>query len=67
VTAHQLTLIAVIGTAACWGALALAWLFGAIYYQSQAPAERTRSRVGTAVWPGLVITAAIDFAVPRAD
>jgi protein-S-isoprenylcysteine O-methyltransferase Ste14 len=66
-TAHQLTLLAVIGTVACWGAFALAWLFGAIYYQSQAPAERIRSRFGTAVWPGLVITLAIDFAVPRAD
>ncbi|MGH3286826.1 MAG: hypothetical protein ACRDPD_19450 [Streptosporangiaceae bacterium] len=47
-TIHQLTLLAGIGTAACWGALALAWLFGAIYYQSQAPAERIRARIGTA-------------------
>ena len=66
-TAHQLTLLAVIGTTVCWGAFALAWLLGAIFYESQAPAERTRSRFGTAVWPGLVITVAIDFAVPRAD
>jgi hypothetical protein len=67
VTAHQLTLLAVIGTTVCWGAFALAWLLGAIFYESQAPAERTRSRFGTAVWPGLVITVAIDFAVPRAE
>jgi protein-S-isoprenylcysteine O-methyltransferase Ste14 len=67
VTAHQLTLLAVIGTAACWGAFALTWLLGAIYYESQAPAERSHSWFGAAVWPGLVITIAIDFAVPRAD
>lgn len=66
-TAHQLTLLAVIGTVACWGAFALAWLLGAIYYESQAPAERTRSWFGTAVGPGLVITFAVTFAVPRAD
>jgi protein-S-isoprenylcysteine O-methyltransferase Ste14 len=67
VTTHQLNLLAVIGTAACWGAFALAWLLGAIYYDPQAPAERSRSWFGAAVWPGLVITIAIGFAVPRAD
>jgi protein-S-isoprenylcysteine O-methyltransferase Ste14 len=66
-TAHQLTLLAVIGIAACWGALALAWLLGAIYYESRAPAERKRSWFGTAVWPGLAITFAVTFVVPRAD
>jgi len=30
-TADQLTLLAVIGIAACWGALALAWLLGAAW------------------------------------
>jgi hypothetical protein len=66
-TSHQLTLLAVIGTAACWGAFALAWLLGAILYEPQAPTERTRSRFGTAVavWPGLVIVIAVDLAVPR--
>jgi protein-S-isoprenylcysteine O-methyltransferase Ste14 len=67
VTAHQLNLLAVIGTVACWGAFALAWLLGAIYYDPQAPAERSRSWLGAAVGPGLIITIAIDFAVPRAD
>jgi len=67
VTSHQLALLAVIGTAACWGALALAWLLGAIFYESQAPAERTRSWFGSALWPGLVITLALAFAIPRAD
>jgi len=66
-TSHQLALLAVIGTAACWGALALAWLLGAIFYESQAPAERTRSWFGSALWPGLVITLALAFAIPRAD
>jgi protein-S-isoprenylcysteine O-methyltransferase Ste14 len=66
-TPHQLTLLAVIGTAACWGALALTWLLGAIYYEPKAPAERKRSLLGTAVWPGAVVTIAVDLAVPRAD
>jgi len=67
VTLDQLNVLAVIGIVACWGALALAWLLGAIYYQSRAPAERTRSWFGASVWPGLVIVIAIDFGVPRAD
>ena len=64
-TGHQLNLLAVIGIAACWGAFALAWLLGAILYEPQAPPERTRSWFGAAVWPGLVIVVALDFAVPR--
>jgi protein-S-isoprenylcysteine O-methyltransferase Ste14 len=66
-SAHQLTLLAAIGTAVCWGAFALAWLLGAIFYESQAPAERTRSRFGTAGGLGLVITVALSVAIPRAD
>jgi protein-S-isoprenylcysteine O-methyltransferase Ste14 len=65
-TSHQLTLLAVIGTAVCWGAFALAWLLGAIFYESEAPAERSRSRFGTAAWPGLVITTVLSLAIPRA-
>ena len=41
---QDLNLLAVVGLVACWGALALAWLAGAIYFESQAPAERTRAR-----------------------
>ena len=40
---QDLNLLAVVGLVACWGAVALAWLAGAIYYESQAPAERTRA------------------------
>jgi protein-S-isoprenylcysteine O-methyltransferase Ste14 len=65
VTTDQLTLLAVIGTAACWGALVLAWLLGAIFYEPQAPPERTRSWFGSALWPGVAIVVALDFAVPR--
>jgi protein-S-isoprenylcysteine O-methyltransferase Ste14 len=65
VTNHQLTLLAVIGTAACWGALVLAWVLGAIYYEPQAPDERQRSWVGAALWPGVAVTIALDLAVPR--
>jgi hypothetical protein len=42
-TTQQLNLLAVIGIAVCWGAVVLAWLGGAIYYQSREPAERTRA------------------------
>jgi hypothetical protein len=41
-TTQRLDLLAVIGIAVCWGVVALAWLAGAIYYQSREPAERTR-------------------------
>jgi protein-S-isoprenylcysteine O-methyltransferase Ste14 len=60
-------LIAVVGIAACWGALALAWILGAIYYESQAPPERKRSLFGAAIWPVLLVTIAATLAVPRAD
>jgi len=62
-----MNLIAVIGIAACWGLLVLAWVAGAIYYEPQAPPERSRSWLGTAVVPGLVVTFAVAIAVPRAD
>jgi protein-S-isoprenylcysteine O-methyltransferase Ste14 len=64
-TEDQLALLAVVGAATCWGAFVLAWLLGAILYEPQAPPERTRSRIGSALWPGLIIVAALDFAVPR--
>jgi protein-S-isoprenylcysteine O-methyltransferase Ste14 len=66
-TEQQLNLIAVIGLVACWGAFALAWLAGAIYYESRAPAERTRSWFGSATSVGAAIVLGIDLAVPRAD
>ena len=36
-TTQRLDLLAVIGIAVCWGVVALAWLAGAIYYQSREP------------------------------
>jgi hypothetical protein len=42
-TTQRLDLLAVIGIAVCWGVVALAWLAGAIYYQSREPAARTRA------------------------
>jgi protein-S-isoprenylcysteine O-methyltransferase Ste14 len=67
VTAHQLNLLAVVGLAVCWGALALAWLAGAIYYEPRAPQERTRSRLGSTMPTGTAIVAVASIAVPRAD
>jgi hypothetical protein len=41
-TTQQLNLLAVISLAACWGAVVLAWLAGAIYYQSREPGNPVR-------------------------
>ncbi len=50
----------------CWGAFAATWLVGAIYNQSRAPAERTRTGLGS--WgTGWIIVAVAWTAVPRAD
>lgn len=66
VTPQQLNLLAAVGLAACWGAFLLAWLAGAIYYESRAPAERTRTRFGSTTWIGIVIVTVASIAVPRA-
>ncbi len=64
-TAHQWTMLTVIGLAACWGAVALTWLAAAIFWEPQAPAERSRvAWAGTSA--GLLIVLAVDFSVPRA-
>jgi protein-S-isoprenylcysteine O-methyltransferase Ste14 len=66
-TTQQMNLIAVVGIVACWGALALAWLVGAILYEPEAPAERTRTWwLGTAASTGLVLSLVVGLAVPRA-
>lgn len=64
---QDLNLIAVVGLAACWGAVALAWLAGAIYYESQAPAERTRKAYASPLWISTAILVTVSVAVPRAD
>jgi len=66
-TMQQLNLLAAVSLAACWGAFALAWLAGAIYYESQAPEERTRAWFGSAMPIGGVIVAAVAIAVPKAE
>jgi hypothetical protein len=65
-TTQQLNLLAEISIAACWGAVALAWLAGAIYYQSREPAERTRVSYLSPVLITTVIMV-VSAAVPRAD
>jgi protein-S-isoprenylcysteine O-methyltransferase Ste14 len=66
-TPRQLDLLAVVGCATCWGAVVLAWLGGAIYYDTQDPGERTRVRwFGSSLGAGAVIVTAISVAVPRA-
>jgi protein-S-isoprenylcysteine O-methyltransferase Ste14 len=67
VTTQQMNLIAVIGIVACWGAFALAWLASAIYYESQAPAERIRKGYASRLWISTPIVVAVAVAVPRAD
>ena len=66
-TTQQLNLLAVIGIAACWGVVALAWLAGAIYYQSREPAERTRASYLSPLLITTVIMVVVSAAVPRAD
>jgi protein-S-isoprenylcysteine O-methyltransferase Ste14 len=64
---HDLNLIAVIGLVACWGTMALAWLAGAIYYESQAPAEKTRATYASPMWISTLVVVCATVAVPRAD
>jgi protein-S-isoprenylcysteine O-methyltransferase Ste14 len=64
---HDMNLLAVVGLAACWGAVALAWLTGAIYYEPHAPAERTRKRYASPLWISTAIVVAVSVAVPRSD
>lgn len=66
-TTHQLNLLAGISIAVCWCAFVVTWLTAENYSAGRAPAERTRSRFGTAVTPGLIIVAVISVAVPKAD
>lgn len=64
---QDLNLLAVVGLVACWGAVALAWLAGAIYFESQAPAERTRARYVSPMWISTLAAVAAAVAVPQAD
>jgi protein-S-isoprenylcysteine O-methyltransferase Ste14 len=60
-------MIAVYGLVACWGAVAVAWLAGAIYYESRAPAERSRTRFVAPMYISTAMVAGLTVAVPRAD
>ncbi len=64
---QPLTMIAVAGLVACWAAVALAWLAGAIYYESRAPAEQSRTRFVSPMVFSTVIVVGLYAAVPRAD
>ena len=66
-TTQRLDLLAVIGIAVCWGVVALAWLAGAIYYQSREPAERTRASYLSPLLITTVIMVVVSAAVPMAD
>jgi protein-S-isoprenylcysteine O-methyltransferase Ste14 len=66
-TTQRLDLLAVIGIAVCWGAVVLAWLAGAIYYQSREPAERTRASYLSPLLITTVIMVVVSAAVPMAD
>ncbi len=64
---QPLTLLAVIGLVSCWSAVALAWLGGAIYYESRAPAERTRRSFASPIVISTVVMVVLFATVPRAD
>ena len=63
-TTQRLDLLAVLGIAVCWGVVALAWLAGAIYYQSREPAERTRASYLSPLLITTVIMVVVSAAVP---
>jgi len=64
---QPLTLLAVIGLVACWSAVALAWLGGAIYYESRSPAERTHRSFVSPIAISTVVVVLLSATVPRAD
>jgi protein-S-isoprenylcysteine O-methyltransferase Ste14 len=64
---QPLNMIAVAGLVACWGAIALAWLAGAIYYESRSPAEQSRTRFVSPMVISTVLVVGVSAAVPRAD
>jgi protein-S-isoprenylcysteine O-methyltransferase Ste14 len=66
-TTQPMNLLAIVGLAVCWGAVTLAWLAGAIYYESRAPAERTRASYLSPLVVTIFIVVAVSAAVPRAD
>jgi len=66
-TTQQLNLLAVISIVACWGAVVLAWLAGAIYYESRAPAARTSASYLSPIWITTIVVVVVSAAVPRAD
>jgi protein-S-isoprenylcysteine O-methyltransferase Ste14 len=64
---QPMNLLAVISLVTCWGAVALAWLGGAIYYESRGPAERIRRSFASPIWISTVVVTALSVGVPRAD
>lgn len=63
----SVNLIATVGLVVCWAAVVLVWLAGAVYYESRAPAERTRARFVSPIWATVVIFALVSVAMPRGD
>jgi protein-S-isoprenylcysteine O-methyltransferase Ste14 len=60
-----INLTAVVAIVACFGAVAAAWLAGAIYYESRAPAEQTRARYASPIAIATVVVITAVIAVPR--
>jgi protein-S-isoprenylcysteine O-methyltransferase Ste14 len=63
---QPLTLLAVIGLVACWSAVALAWLGGAIYYEPRSPAERAHRSFVSPTVISTVVLVLLFATVPRA-
>lgn len=66
-TDSELHVLVVAGVAACWGAIALVWIAGAMYNASRGPRERTRRQLGSSAVIGAVLVWAILRAVPGPD
>jgi protein-S-isoprenylcysteine O-methyltransferase Ste14 len=63
----NINLTAVVAIAVCFGLVSLAWLAGAIYYDSRAPEERTRARYPSPIGIVTVAVLVVGIAVPRSD
>jgi protein-S-isoprenylcysteine O-methyltransferase Ste14 len=70
VTSSQVHALVVVGVAACWGVIGLAWVAGAVYNASRGPRAETRPQLMANLSSGLIGAAlwwAIFRVLPRSD
>jgi protein-S-isoprenylcysteine O-methyltransferase Ste14 len=62
-----MSLFAAVAFKVCWGAFALTWLIGALYYQSPASAKQTSTWFASSFLIGIPIVLVVSGVVPMAD